>query len=188
MGRRDAHCSISLLTWSGRVSHDLHADEHVGVFSASRPYPTSSARPCRAHVLPGEHRYRGEHDYCADSDFLDRPSHEMVWSWHHTGAHAPFERGRVCRDWFRTGSHRACDVPDFTTGGRLRPPSTSARSSFHRVAARGQIQSQESDRHIRLPLWRSNRCVVLSVNAVVWLGTSRHFLDGSSAWSNLVRP
>ena len=94
----------------------------------------------------------------------------------------------ICGDWFRTGSHRPCDVPDFATGGRLRSTSTSARSSLHRLAARGQIQSQEPHRHIRLPLWRSNRCVVLSVNALVWLGTGRHFLGGSSAWSNLVRP
>src|SRR5207302_1673007 len=33
LGRRDAYCSISLLTRSGGVSHDLHAHEHVGIFS-----------------------------------------------------------------------------------------------------------------------------------------------------------
>ena len=26
---------------------------------------------------------------------------------------------RLCRDWCRAGSHRACDVPDFATGCRL---------------------------------------------------------------------
>src|SRR5207247_5731479 len=134
----------------------------------------------------GEHRYRGEHDYGADSDLSDRASNEMVWSWNHTGAHAAFERGRVCGDWFRTGSDRPCNVSDFATGRRFRPTSTSARSSLHGVAARGQIQSEEPDRHIRLPFWRSNRSVVLSVNALVWFGTRRHFLGGSSAWSNLV--
>src|SRR5207248_10685934 len=51
----------------------------------------------------------------------------------------------------------------------------------------GQIQSEEPHRHIRLPFWRSNWCVVLPVNALVWLGTRRHFLGGSSVWRNLVR-
>ena len=31
-------------------------------------------------------------------------------------------------------------------------------------------------------------CLVLSINALVWLGIDRHFLGGSSAWSNMVRP
>src|SRR5205814_9099164 len=122
---------------SRRVSHDLHAHEHVVVFSTIRPYPTSVARPSRAHVVPGEHRYRGKHDYRDDSDFPDRPSNEMVRSWNHTGAHAAFERSRVCGDWFRTGSHRPCNISDFATGRRFRPTSTSARGSLHGVAPRG---------------------------------------------------
>ena len=54
----------------------------------------------------------------------------MVWSRNHTGAHAAFERSRLCRDWCRTDSHRACDVSDCATGRRLRLASTSARSFF----------------------------------------------------------
>ena len=46
------------------------------------------------------------------SGFLNRPSNEVVWSWNHTGAHAAFERDRVCGDWCRPCSHRPCDVPD----------------------------------------------------------------------------
>src|SRR4029453_1353044 len=152
------------------------------------PNPTSAAGSRRAHVVPGEHRYRGEHDNGADPDFPYRPSNEMVRSWNHAGAHASFERGGIWGDWFRAGSPRTCDVPDFATRGRLRSTSTSPRSSFHRLTARGQIQSQEPHRHIRLPFWRSNRCLVLSVNALVWLGISRHFLGGSSVWGNMVRP
>jgi len=63
-----------------------------------------------------------------------------------------FECSWICRDRFRADSHRPCDFSDFATSRRLRSTSTSARSSFHGLAARGQIQSQEPHRHIRYRL------------------------------------
>src|SRR5205823_10839289 len=106
-----------------------------------------AAGPGRTHVILGEHRYRGEHDYGADSDLSDRASNEMVWSWNHTGAHAAFERGRVCRDWFCSGSHRSRNVPDFAPSRRLRAASTSARSSLYRVAARDRKSTRLNSSH-----------------------------------------
>jgi hypothetical protein len=40
--------------------------------------------------------------------------------------------------------------------------------SFHRPAARGQIQSQDLHRHVCLSRRRPDRCLVLSFAHVVW--------------------
>ena len=96
LGRRRRTLSISLLTWSGRVSHDLHDSRIRGQYFNNLTLQGINCRIGPRARLPGEHRYRGEYDYGADSGFADRPSNEMVRSWNHAGAHAAFERDRVC--------------------------------------------------------------------------------------------
>ena len=87
----------------------------MGVFSAdhSRGQALKQAPPGR---LPGEHRYRGEHDHGRHSDFSDRPSNEMVWRWDYARALPLLSTLGFAAMAVRAPSYGACDVPEFRDG------------------------------------------------------------------------
>ena len=98
-------------------------------------------------IVPGKLDIRGEHDYGADPDFPDRPSYEVVWSWITLVLMPLLSTIGFAAIGVATSSAPSLRLSSFTTGRRLTLYFDQRASSLHRVAARGQIQSQEPYRH-----------------------------------------